>query len=286
MSTETKEPICRCHPLGIMFKNCPIHGDSAWKAQIKTKASILPETKREELKPCPFCGENNITATKENTAHKFLLFQHRSNCYFINKNKETWNTRTPEPQSSSLTFNDGVTAMTRHSLAAVKLVESGRWTVVRMKEWLTACLTQDIKFLTDELKANSHPNPTTETNSWLDEIVNELGNKIGCFLSPEDEWDKDDSDATAIKFEIKQALLIATEQMRKENEELSQILDDCKQVGIQEANWRIKAESERDLAQQRLVKLAGLAQQDDYYLLTEITDAILSGNFETIDKII
>lgn len=48
---------------------------------------------------------------------------------------------------SGMTFNDGAQAMTRHCIAAVKLVERGQWSMTRLKQWLNACLENDPKFL-------------------------------------------------------------------------------------------------------------------------------------------
>lgn len=202
----------------------------------------------------------------------------------------------PEPQSSSLTFNDGITAMTRHSLAAVKLVESGRWTVVRMKEWLTACLTQDIKFLTDELKASLYSNPITETNSGLDEIAVKLYEKLNYDEAQPDgvlEYKKWSIDL------IKQAILFATEQLRKEKEGFIANMPKCGACAegtfcgsVMQPHDKDCVYSERDLAQQRLVKLAKSVVNDgtinEYGIVGYrfLSIEILSGNFETIDKMV
>lgn len=49
--------------------------------------------------------------------------------------------------TTNIDFNAGERAMIGHCLAALSLVESGRWTVSRMKQWLNACLDNDAKFL-------------------------------------------------------------------------------------------------------------------------------------------
>lgn len=55
-------------------------------------------------------------------------------------------------ESNHLCFNDGSNSMIRHCLAAITLVERGQWTVERMKQWLTACLENDPKFLEGAIK--------------------------------------------------------------------------------------------------------------------------------------
>ncbi len=61
-------------------------------------------------------------------------------------------TRCLKEQPNHLCFNDGSHSMTRHCLAAITLVERGQWTIERMKQWLTACLENDPKFLEEAIK--------------------------------------------------------------------------------------------------------------------------------------